>query len=84
MLTIRAHTDSRQCGQIIGRAGLNSMRLSINLLKLHALCIYECACATKDLLVTLKRERTDGRCTVMMSEERVVRLDCLLRGRGDS
>jgi len=29
----------------------------------------------KDLSVTLRRERTEGRCRVMMSEERVVRLD---------
>jgi len=29
----------------------------------------------KDLSVTLRRERTDGRCRVMMSDERVVRLD---------
>jgi len=29
----------------------------------------------KDLSVSLKRERTEGRCRVMTSEERVVRLD---------
>jgi len=29
----------------------------------------------KDLSVTLSREQTEGRCRVMMSEERVVRLD---------
>jgi len=29
----------------------------------------------KDLSVSLRRERTEGRCRVMTSEERVVRLD---------